>query len=198
MLSLLLAAATIIAIENQKAGTADWDIRTPALAREIEGYASKASVNGGESIELFVSTRDPLYTIDVFRMGWVRRRGRTTRRGADRAKRRHAGNARAGSVSGTRGVPLSRSSRAADARRRRSVDERRLPRAADRASLCGAVVHRLRRARRYARVGHRLSVERDDVRGVQQLGRQVAVRVQQRQRAGKKVSFDRPYAMNSS
>src|SRR2546426_11535476 len=117
MLSLLLAAATIIAIENQKAGTADWDIRTPALAREIEGYASKTSANGGESIELFVSTRDPRYTIDVFRMGWVRRRGRTTRRGTDRAKRRHAGNARAGSVSGTRGVPLSRSSRAADVRR---------------------------------------------------------------------------------
>ncbi len=70
MLSLLLAAATIIAIENQKAGTADWDIRTPALAREIEGYASKTSVNGGESIDLFVSARDLRYTIDVFRMGW--------------------------------------------------------------------------------------------------------------------------------
>jgi len=70
MLSLLLAAAAIIAVENQKAGTPGWDIRTPALAREIEGYASKTSVNGSESIDLFVSTRDPRYTIDVFRMGW--------------------------------------------------------------------------------------------------------------------------------
>ena len=70
MLSLLLAAAATIAIENQKAGTADWEIRAPALAREIEGYASKTSVNGGEPIDLFVSTRDPRYTIDVFRMGW--------------------------------------------------------------------------------------------------------------------------------
>jgi len=59
MLSLLLAAAATVAIENQKAGTPDWDIRTPALAREIEGYASKTSVNGGESIDLFVSTPDP-------------------------------------------------------------------------------------------------------------------------------------------
>jgi hypothetical protein len=70
MLSLLLAAAATIAVENLKAGTADWDLRTPALAREIEGYASKTSVNGGESIDLFVSTRDPRYAIDVFRMGW--------------------------------------------------------------------------------------------------------------------------------
>src|SRR5499426_287757 len=70
MLTLLLAAAASIAIENQKPGTADWEIRAPALAREIEGYASKTSVNRGDSIDLFVSTRDPRYTIDVFRMGW--------------------------------------------------------------------------------------------------------------------------------
>src|SRR5262245_25578452 len=70
MLPLLLAAAATIAIENQRAGTTDWEIRAPALAREIEGYASRTSVNGGEPIDLFVSTRDPRYTIDVFRMGW--------------------------------------------------------------------------------------------------------------------------------
>jgi hypothetical protein len=70
MLGLLLAAAATIAIENQRAGTADWEIHAPALAREIEGFAAKTSVNGGDSIDLFVSTRDPRYTIDVFRMGW--------------------------------------------------------------------------------------------------------------------------------
>ena len=70
MLSLLLAAAATIALENQKPGTGDWEISKPALAREIEGYASKTSVNGGDAINLFVSTADPRYTIDVFRMGW--------------------------------------------------------------------------------------------------------------------------------
>src|SRR6185295_5652910 len=70
MLTLLLAAAVTIAIENQRAGTADWEIRAPALAREIEGYAATTSVDGGDPIDLFVSTRDPRYTIDVFRMGW--------------------------------------------------------------------------------------------------------------------------------
>jgi len=59
-----------IAVENAKPGTADWEITTPALAREIEGYASKTSVNRGDTIDLFVSTRDPRYSIDVFRMGW--------------------------------------------------------------------------------------------------------------------------------
>src|SRR5262245_7437158 len=70
MLPLLLAAAATIAIENQRAGTTDWEIRAPALAREIEGYAAQTSVNGGDPIDLFVSARDPRYTIDVFRMGW--------------------------------------------------------------------------------------------------------------------------------
>jgi hypothetical protein len=87
MLSLLLVIALFepagsspgppnpIVIENQKPSTADWEITNPALAREIEGYASATSVNRGEPIELFVSTRDPRYTADVFRMGWYDGRG---------------------------------------------------------------------------------------------------------------------------
>ncbi len=57
-------------VENQKPGTSSWEIAKPALGREIEGYASRTSVNRGESIDLFVSTVDAHYTIDVFRMGW--------------------------------------------------------------------------------------------------------------------------------
>ena len=70
MLALLLAAATAIASENQRPGAADWEITTPALHQEIEGYASRTSVNGGDPIDLFVNTGDARYTIDVFRMGW--------------------------------------------------------------------------------------------------------------------------------
>ena len=69
MLPLLLAALTIAA-ENQRPGAADWEIVKPALHGEIEGYASRTSVNGGEPIDLFVSTIAKRYTIDVFRMGW--------------------------------------------------------------------------------------------------------------------------------
>jgi len=57
-------------VENRRAGAADWEITRPALDHEIEGYASKTSVNSGETIDLFVSTIAPEYTIDVFRMGW--------------------------------------------------------------------------------------------------------------------------------
>jgi N,N-dimethylformamidase beta subunit-like protein len=70
MWSTFVAAALTIAIENRKPGTPDWEIAAPALHREIEGYASKTSVNGGDAIDLFVNTTAPRYTIDLFRMGW--------------------------------------------------------------------------------------------------------------------------------
>jgi hypothetical protein len=57
-------------LENQRPGSPDWEISAPADSREIEGYASATSVNRGEAIELFVSTVDFDYTVDVFRMGW--------------------------------------------------------------------------------------------------------------------------------
>ena len=41
----------------------------PAL-HEIEGYASATSINRGETIRFFISTGDPAYTIDIYRMGW--------------------------------------------------------------------------------------------------------------------------------
>ena len=70
----VLALAAVLALstvaENRRPGTADWELTRPARLREIEGYASKTSVNGGETIDLFVSTRAPRFAIDVFRMGW--------------------------------------------------------------------------------------------------------------------------------
>ncbi|MEG4012375.1 MULTISPECIES: N,N-dimethylformamidase beta subunit family domain-containing protein [unclassified Microcoleus] len=56
--------------ENQKPGTADWQLENPANKREIEGYASLTSVNLGGEIKLFVNTKEPNYTIEIFRTGW--------------------------------------------------------------------------------------------------------------------------------
>lgn len=56
--------------ENARAGASDWQLTTPAANREIEGYASRTSVNRGESLNLFVNTAEASYTIDVYRMGW--------------------------------------------------------------------------------------------------------------------------------
>ena len=63
-------ATNATARENQKPGTADWQLENPATSREIEGYASLTSVNIGSEIKLFVNTKEPNYTIEIFRTGW--------------------------------------------------------------------------------------------------------------------------------
>lgn len=64
------AVTNPIILENQKAGTTDWQLTNPATKQEIEGYASLTSVNRGGKISLFVNTQAPSYTIEIFRMGW--------------------------------------------------------------------------------------------------------------------------------
>jgi len=59
-----------ILVENLKQGTKDWKLTNPATNQEIEGYASLTSVNRGGEIKLFVNTKEPNYTIEIFRMGW--------------------------------------------------------------------------------------------------------------------------------
>ncbi|HXI14603.1 MAG TPA: N,N-dimethylformamidase beta subunit family domain-containing protein [Thermoanaerobaculia bacterium] len=63
-------SANPIQLENRKAGSSAWLPRDPALLHEIEGYASRTSINRGEQISLFVNTPDSSYTLQVFRMGW--------------------------------------------------------------------------------------------------------------------------------
>jgi hypothetical protein len=68
-----LAASTssYIQIENAKPGTTEWTLTNPGLISGIiEWYASLASVNRGGQIEFFVNTAEPLYTMDIFRMGY--------------------------------------------------------------------------------------------------------------------------------
>lgn len=63
--------------ENARAGTADWKLSNYASAGEIQAYAGATSVNVGNSIDFFVSTRfnGTLYRVDVFRMGWYAGKG---------------------------------------------------------------------------------------------------------------------------
>ena len=64
------AASNPTLLENARPGTSDWELTAPAVDREIEGYASATSVDRGAGIDLYVSTAEPAYTVDVFRMGW--------------------------------------------------------------------------------------------------------------------------------
>ncbi|KOP27515.1 hypothetical protein AMR41_04655 [Hapalosiphon sp. MRB220] len=64
-----------IVVENLKTGTTHWQLTNPATKREIEGYASLTSVNRGDKIKFFVNTKEPTYTIEIFRMGWYGNKG---------------------------------------------------------------------------------------------------------------------------
>lgn len=58
--------------ENAETGTTAWKITNYAAAGEIQAYAGSTTVNTGDTIGFYVSTRvagDP-YRLDVFRMGW--------------------------------------------------------------------------------------------------------------------------------
>ena len=67
------AAATqnAIQIENAKPGSPSWnDFSAIATQDAINGFGSKISVNHGDSIDLYVTTTAPTFTIDIFRTGW--------------------------------------------------------------------------------------------------------------------------------
>ena len=59
-----------IHVENRKPGTTDWILTRPARHHEIEGYASKTSVNRGGTLLFFTNTDAEFYNVRIFRMGW--------------------------------------------------------------------------------------------------------------------------------
>src|SRR5207244_2135499 len=61
-----------IAEENALPGSSDWTIVRPALSGEIQAYAGQVSVQRGEALDLYVSTKaaGAKYEADVYRMGW--------------------------------------------------------------------------------------------------------------------------------
>lgn len=62
-------AANPIQIENGKAGDPNW-AASPEARDQIEGYASATSVDRGDTINLYVRTDEPAYTIEIYRFGW--------------------------------------------------------------------------------------------------------------------------------
>jgi hypothetical protein len=63
--------------ENQRPGTADWQITDGSQNGEIQAYAGEPSINTGETVDLHVSTTYPSYTIDIFRLGYYQGLGAT-------------------------------------------------------------------------------------------------------------------------
>jgi hypothetical protein len=69
------ASANPLVDENNRPGAEDWRLTRPAFGREIEGYALVCSASRGQTIDLYVSTAAPSFTIQIFRMGWYGGRG---------------------------------------------------------------------------------------------------------------------------
>lgn len=75
--------ASPIAAENEKAGASDWqltytriDPATQYRSPWVEGYASRASVRAGESLDLLVSTNPAApFKIDIYRLGYYQGHG---------------------------------------------------------------------------------------------------------------------------
>ncbi len=62
-----------IVTENNLSGTTQWKLTKPAtdLNLQIKGFASATSVNKGQAIDFFVTTKSAQdYIIEVYRMGW--------------------------------------------------------------------------------------------------------------------------------
>src|SRR2546421_267912 len=60
-----------IQIENSKAGTQGWNDFSADLAPDtLSGFGSKISINHGDSIDFYVTTTAPSFTINIYRTGY--------------------------------------------------------------------------------------------------------------------------------
>jgi hypothetical protein len=68
---LAAAGQNAIQIENSLPGDPDWNDFASQLQNDlISGYGSQISVNQGSSLDLFVTTTAPSFSIDIYRTGW--------------------------------------------------------------------------------------------------------------------------------
>src|SRR2546430_4454883 len=65
------AAQNPIQIENTKAGPPGWNVFSADLAPDtLSGFGSKISVNHSDSIDFYVTTTAPSFTINIYRTGY--------------------------------------------------------------------------------------------------------------------------------
>src|SRR5450755_2888633 len=65
------ASQNPIQVENSLPGDPTWNDFSSSLTQDaISGYGSKISVNHGDSIDFYVTTTAPSFTIDIYRTGW--------------------------------------------------------------------------------------------------------------------------------
>ncbi|MBV8985002.1 MAG: hypothetical protein JO248_11250 [Acidimicrobiia bacterium] len=56
--------------ENAKPGTSDWRVSNAGKDGDLEGYADKVSAQQGDTVRLFVSTKESGYHVEAYRIGY--------------------------------------------------------------------------------------------------------------------------------
>jgi hypothetical protein len=56
--------------ENAKPGTSAWHLGAATRPGSIEGFADRVSAVAGERVQLFVSTTEPVFRVEAYRMGF--------------------------------------------------------------------------------------------------------------------------------
>lgn len=61
-----------VEIENQRPGTSTWALARPAVARQVEGYASRISMAAGETVDIHVNVDDQRHAVtwELYRVGY--------------------------------------------------------------------------------------------------------------------------------
>jgi hypothetical protein len=59
-----------VQVENAKPGTSDWRVSNAGKPGDLEGYADKVSAQQGDTVRLFVSSKDPNYHVEAYRVGY--------------------------------------------------------------------------------------------------------------------------------
>ena len=171
--------ANAIQRENAKPGTTEWKLTNPAYT--VRSNRRLRVVDQRQPRRTHQAVRE--YRVADVHAGYLshgvlRRPGRAADDEYRDASRQSAGHpvTRSGHRPGR--VQLAQSLRARHPQRRRSdgVDERHLPREADRKRRTQAAVHRLYGARRWPALGSDHGADREHVSGLQRVGREIALR----------------------
>lgn len=62
--------ASWVTAENAKTGTSTWRLTKPSNAGQIEGFADDVSVQSGDQVDLYITSTDPTFQVEAFRMGY--------------------------------------------------------------------------------------------------------------------------------
>ncbi|MGH9069196.1 MAG: N,N-dimethylformamidase beta subunit family domain-containing protein [Acidimicrobiales bacterium] len=71
----VVETAAWIQAENAKPGTTEWAIQGHAVPRVLDGFADRVSATQGQTVTLYVDSKDPTFTVAAFRMGWYQGKG---------------------------------------------------------------------------------------------------------------------------